>query len=146
MFNLEYNEYKAAHNGEAKFREFPKVLFTTKSGGSLSKETVKTFPGGGGPARIVSGPHSVGDVTLEKQWEPIKDFALVQFIKRSIKNEIDIPLNLIHKDLEASGIQSPNPALLYSGCVPSSIDFPEVQKGSSEVKMLRIVVQPVDVD
>lgn len=137
------NNYYTTHDLRVWFAEFPTIFFTTKTGGTSQNEVTQTFPGGSRSPVNVPGPTSVEQVTLGKPHDPVIDNALLAWAQSWDRGLARRKLTLICQPVDAMGLPLPGAApVSYYGCAKVSMKVPDLGRGSAEVAMLELVVQP----
>jgi hypothetical protein len=122
------------------FEEFPTVLFTSKEGGGTTNENSQIFPGGRGAPVNVNGPSTVEAVTVTKPHDPVADAPLYAWV-RAWDAGVRRELTLVVQPVTAVGVPS-GPPQRYVGCAKTTFTPPSATRGSAEVAMVSLVVQP----
>lgn len=59
-------------------------IFNRREGGAVTSDSNKTFPGGGRKQKAHGGPSSVEDVTLNGEFVPQQDHAMIKWLKSRV--------------------------------------------------------------
>lgn len=134
------DRYTSQHDAVISFKEFPGIFFTTKEGGEAQNEVSQQFPGGGGPPENITGPTTVTPVTITKPAEFAVDAPIIAWAKAWDRG-VRVELTLIVQPVSSEGVPVGTPDY-YHGCAKTSLSPRSVTKGSAEVSMLSITLQP----
>lgn len=137
------HNFFAQHNQIVWISEYPGIFFEQVSGGEMSNDTSTTYPGGGGPHVVVSGPSSVGQLSLSKAYDPVRDAPLDAWAAAWQRGVLQ-RLTVVKQPVTPEGIPMGAP-VTYIRCARISYKRPDLQKGSSEAAQLEITLQPEDV-
>jgi hypothetical protein len=123
------------------FAEFPGIYFNSKSGGTVERAiTQRQSAGMPGKPVNVAGRTTVGQITLTKDYDAIRDFPLELWSKQWALG-IEVELTLVVQPVTAMGIPE-GAADMYNGCALVSLQKPDTDRQGGGVAELTIVVQP----
>lgn len=137
------NNFFAAHNQLVWLAEYPGIFFQTLSGGEMSNEATATYPGGGGPQVVVVGPSTVGQLTLSKAYDPVRDAPLDAWSAAWQRGALQ-RVTVVKQPVTPEGVPT-GARTTYVRCARVSYKTPDLAKGSAEVANLEITLQPEDV-
>lgn len=123
------------------FAEYPTIFFNSKSGGAAERTVTQRQPAGrfGGPVNV-PGPTAVGQVSLTKDYDAIRDMPLEIWNKQWTQG-IHIELTLIVQPVNATGIPDGKPDT-YEGCALLSFQKPDTDRQGGGVAELTLTIQP----
>ena len=89
---------------------------------------------------FTEGPTTIGQVSLQKPYDLIRDIPL-ELWSAAWSKGVKVPLTLIIQPVNAMGIPE-GKADTFTGCSRVSFKKPEVTRGSADEAMLEMVLQP----
>jgi hypothetical protein len=123
------------------FAEYPTIFFNSKSGGTVEHAVTQRHSAGafGGPVNV-SGRTTVGQLTLTKDYDAIRDMPL-EVWNKAWSNGVHAELTCIVQPVSAAGIPD-GKADTYEGCALVSFNKPDSDRQGGGVAELTITVQP----
>ncbi len=115
--------------------------FDTVSGGELQQTVTDYTPGGSRQARKLKGGFKYSDIVLTRAWDPGRDNAVVDWMKRSIVDGIDDPRTLTKHTKTAQGGVADTKSY---NVVPSMQKLPDGKAGDDSVAELSITLSVVN--
>ena len=114
-----------------------KIFFSNKSGGSSKASSGDYNDGISRTKKKIVGAFAVDDVTLERGFDPEVDNLFIKFLQdycQRDKGDFVITVQPIENCTQANPIGSP---ITYSGCQYMGVDFPDVDRNSDSVSMVK---------
>jgi hypothetical protein len=135
------NNFISEHDSVIYFTQFPGVFFTDLSGGEDRRDVGLAHTGvNGEPPEPIDGPSEVGQVTVMKPYDPVRDAPLDAWAA-AYRRGIKLRITCVKQPTTSEGVPFGKPDT-YLKCSLVSYKRPNVRKGSSETAMLEIVLQP----
>jgi hypothetical protein len=122
-----------------------KVFFSNKTGGAKKASASSYNDGLARANKKVVGAFSVDDLTLERAFDPDTDPAFIKFLDtycQKDQGDFVITVQPIENCTQANPIGSP---MTYTGCQYMGTEFPDVDRSSDSVAMIKYSFSADDV-
>lgn len=114
-----------------------KIFFSNKSGGGLKASASDYNDGLSRTKSKIVGAFAVDDLTLERGFDPEVDTPFIKFLQdycQRDKGDFVITVQPVENCTQANPIGSP---ITYSGCQYMGVEFPDVDRTSDSVAMVK---------
>ena len=117
--------------------------FMMKSGGGITAESTKIFPGGSTVPVILTGHREVENITVSRTFLTGRDDVLLKEWRPKVgQQETSITIQMVDQDMNPI---APVPTYTYSGCVLVGITEADVDSSSGEPATIELEFAVADV-
>lgn len=115
----------------AEFGDFDDI-----TGGEKSQNQTDYTPAGSRTATKLEGTYAVGDITLSRAFDPVRDLPVVDYFNKYMRGK-EQPRTIVKKYLDAQGVDTGR-RTSYSPCKPKSVKVPDGKSGDNAPAMFSI--------
>lgn len=138
------DRFHTTHNYLVTSPDLPGVKFSSLTGGAVTVEGVKVWPGGSESPRNVDGQASVEDITIGKPHDPVADVVVKAWVAGWKNGTARRKITIVKQLVNAAGLPDPSPGSTetYRNCSFRNYTPPSLERGTANAAMIMLTLSP----